>query len=98
MTMTITEQLAEALRILAAQVKPYEDGDGAAMYHAQNIARNALSSYDANRAEPRPAITDEQIHSLGERFGFGTPVEDGFIWFDGNPSDMIRAALDEFGG
>lgn len=34
--------LLKALEILLAQVKPYTDGDGAAMYHAQNIAAKAI--------------------------------------------------------
>lgn len=34
--------LREALYILLVQTKPYKDGDGAAKYHAQNIACEAL--------------------------------------------------------
>lgn len=48
---TITDRLAEALRILGTQVKPYSDGDGAAMYHAQNIAKEALAEYDSQRTD-----------------------------------------------
>lgn len=36
-------ELAEALRICLAQLGEYQDGDGAAKFHAINIARVALA-------------------------------------------------------
>lgn len=41
-------------------------------------------------------LTDDQLNQLGVRFGFGTMLsDDTMLWFDGNPSDMIRAAVAE---
>lgn len=37
------DELLEALKILLVQVGPYQDGQGAAMFHAQNIARDAIA-------------------------------------------------------
>ena len=44
---TITEQLADALRVVSAGSTDYEN--------LQEIARNALAAYDAQQAQPVPA-------------------------------------------
>lgn len=38
-------------------------------------------------------LTEDDIATLGERYGMGTRNEDGsMLWFDGDPTDMVAAA------
>lgn len=40
----------EAMRIVYVQLGEYREGDGAAKYHARNIARAVLAKYAPDRA------------------------------------------------
>jgi hypothetical protein len=47
--------------------------------------------------------SDEQLIKLAIEYGFGCDVTpcpeypDGVIWFDANPLEMLRAALEKYG-
>lgn len=43
-------------------------------------------------------LTDKRIEELGEQFGLGVPGDHKFIWFDANPTDLIRACIAEAQG
>lgn len=94
---TITDKLAEALRACYREAtdkeQPHENMRGSII----DASSKALAEYRANKPQKKagaaPEITDEQIQELGERFGRGVSCGDGFIWFDGNPSEMIREAI-----
>lgn len=71
--------LAEALRIVLVQFGEYKDGDGAAKFHAINIARAALA-----KAEPRRYFVDVGAGPFSRRELAPIALARGEVFFIGH--------------